>query len=208
MPGGFDDFLETRAPDEREKNEREPEDEERQWREARSREEKVGYKRPPRSGQIRQGEVRNPFGRRGRRARRPNLAESGKLSLVLADRLSRLVRVKSGGKTRMVPTVEVLVDKLIRDALGDCPKTRAGFVRLIGEHHVLDAIEAFEEYLAEANERGAGGVLWTDEMERLCQVNLPEFELSVGVLSQAAVASSQASKALFRNCLRTLRLVR
>lgn len=64
----------------------------------------VGYCRPPRSGQIKKGEVRNP---RGRGARKPPALEE----LIEAE-LGRHIKITEDGVTRRATLLQVMVKRL------------------------------------------------------------------------------------------------
>lgn len=175
MPDGIEEIMEARAADEPKPEGREVSDEEREWFEEQAREESIGYKRPPSSGRIKKGEVRNPYGRRGKRSRELSLAESGKLPLIIADRLNRKIPVKSGGTVRMVPTMEVIADKMMRDLLGECPKARIAALKQMKEYHIFDALVAHEEFREEIAQERAKDRGWSDELEAKFQAIEAEF---------------------------------
>ena len=175
MPGGFDDGLGVDIEKAGERPWRMENESTEDGHEPPNSEEQVGYKRPPRSGRIKKGEVRNPYGRRGKRGRGPDLSESGALPLLLADRLGQKVRVKSGGKEKSVSIMEAIADKLMRDALAGSPKDRVAVLKLLDRNHILDALLAHQQFVSDFEEREGTGWGWSDELERRFRAIEAEF---------------------------------
>ena len=81
----------------------------------------VGYRRPPKSGQIKRGEVRNPWGRTGKPERREDL-----LLKIAAEE----IRASVNGRTTSMTQEEAAYRKLFQDALGG----NATAQKLVMEH--------------------------------------------------------------------------
>ncbi|HWJ37852.1 MAG TPA: DUF5681 domain-containing protein, partial [Sphingomicrobium sp.] len=81
----------------------------------------TGYCRPPKSGQIKPGEVRNPWGRTGKRQPAEDL-----LLKVAGEQIAAMVN----GKTTKMSQEEAAYRKLLQDALKGSPTA----MRLVMEH--------------------------------------------------------------------------
>ena len=81
----------------------------------------VGYRRPPKSGQIKAGEVRNPWGRTGKRQPAEDL-----LLKVAAE----LIPASVNGKTTKMSQEEAAYRKLLQEALNGNPTA----MKLVMEH--------------------------------------------------------------------------
>ena len=77
---------------------------------------KVGYKKPPISGQIQPGEVRNPNGRRGKKKKEwPTTTD--KMRRAFIDIAETKIEFQENGKRKKKPAIEVLYKQLMKKAL-------------------------------------------------------------------------------------------
>jgi hypothetical protein len=68
----------------------------------------VGYRRPPKETQFAPGKSGNPTGRRKR---------SRTVGAILADIIGQKIPVTENGKTRRMPALEVMLRRLVNDAM-------------------------------------------------------------------------------------------
>jgi hypothetical protein len=84
---------------------------------------KVGYKKPPKKTQFRKGQSGNPRGSKKTR-------EIDDIRIVIEDVLAELVKVRQGGKERVVSREEAIMNAELMNALNGDPKaTEALFKR-------------------------------------------------------------------------------
>jgi hypothetical protein len=89
----------------------------------------VGYGRPPKAGQIKPGEVRNPWGCRGK-------SVSGKLDI--APTLEKQVVVRVGNRTKKMSVFEAGVRSLVNEAIRDKKVASAiKFFELCEKHDLI-----------------------------------------------------------------------
>jgi hypothetical protein len=85
-------------------------------------EDKVGYKRPPKSGRFKPGRSGNPRGR-------PKGTKN--FNALLRSALDEKVTARIDGKTKAISKLEAIVLKLVNDAAGGDPKARAEVIGLL-----------------------------------------------------------------------------
>ena len=78
---------------------------------------KVGYKHPPKEHQAKPGEVKNPYGPKGKKG--SDLRKSGaqKLGEELARWSNKTVRVKKGNKEVRMTQIQVVIERLGQQAM-------------------------------------------------------------------------------------------
>jgi hypothetical protein len=90
---------------------------------------KVGYRKPPKSGQFKPGVSGNPRGRKpGRRG----------LRNVLKDELCEPIAVSQAGKKKTITKQEALIKSLMRDALNGNAKAASMILKLVAQILPLD----------------------------------------------------------------------
>lgn len=83
---------------------------------------KVGYKRPPTSGQFKKGHSGNPKGR-------PKARKS--LDVIVEDVLLKKVVIREGGKTKKVSLIDALVRRVMGDGLKGDPRATDQIIKLL-----------------------------------------------------------------------------
>lgn len=120
----------------------------------------AGYGRPPKKHRFKKGQPSaNPNGRRGKKGKVAELGATGLpktprdlMAEAAMEEMLRLVPVKVGGKTEMVPSYRVLVRKIVQEAL--TVPTSAAARRMLFEL----AHEAVDHQLARKQE-------WVDKLK-------------------------------------------
>lgn len=92
----------------------------------------VGYRRPPKATQFAAGKSGNPKGR-------PKGSRS--VGAVLKDILQQKIAVTENGKTRRIPALEVMLRRLVNDAMRSDPNAIRLLLSLIDRYS--DSPEAF-----------------------------------------------------------------
>jgi hypothetical protein len=106
----------------------------------------VGYRKPPKAGQIKPGEIRNPAGRRGKEGAAKNKHPS--TGEAYEEERNQLVEFHDGRKKRRVPKGQLAMTKLLNDAISGKPSAQREVSRR-------------EEALTrERRERDAEGLRW------------------------------------------------
>lgn len=104
----------------------------------------VGYRKPPKSTQFKKGKSGNPTGRpRGSRG----------VGAVLRDVIRQKIPVTENGKTRRVPALEVMLRRLVNDAMRNDPRALKLILSLVDRHAEAPESEShIDEALAEDQE--------------------------------------------------------
>lgn len=76
---------------------------------------KIGYKKPPKKTQFKKGQSGNPRGSK-------KTEEIGDIRVVMEDVLAELVKVREGGKVRVVSREEAIMNAELVNALSGDPK--------------------------------------------------------------------------------------
>ncbi len=118
--------------------------------------ERVGYKRPPKHSRIQKGEVRNPYGRRGKNPPRKDKAQTDRDIIGMLD--NETVEYDGRKITKREAELRVLHSKAIR-----------------GDIRAMKELEALREKTADASNRGAGVLLLPSP------VPLHEWEASAAI---------------------------
>jgi hypothetical protein len=85
----------------------------------------VGYRRPPKAAQFKKGKSGNPRGRpKGSR----------NIGNVLLDVTGQKIAVTENGKTRRMPALEVVLRKVVNDAMQNDPNARRLFFTLVDRY--------------------------------------------------------------------------
>lgn len=106
---------------------------------------RVGYKKPPKKHRIKEGEVRNPNGRRGKKKPSEKLALPP--ALAIGKMLLEPIPVNVSGKTIKLPKQEIMMRSLIADypSMNVADKLRVLKYFETGGH--IGAYEQFEAHL-------------------------------------------------------------
>jgi hypothetical protein len=83
----------------------------------------VGYGKPPKGGQIKPGEVRNPAGRRGKEGAAAKNKDASTAEAYQEER-DQLVEFHDGRKKRKVPKGQLAMTKLLNDAISGKPSAQ------------------------------------------------------------------------------------
>lgn len=98
----------------------------------------VGYGKPPKKHQWKQGQSGNPSGKKGR----TNKAAYVKpFSDYIVDELLKPINVKIGGKSQTIPTVQALAKRLLHDVLHANPKEMILLLKQIAAMGAFDGLE-------------------------------------------------------------------
>jgi hypothetical protein len=76
----------------------------------------IGYRKPPRSGQFKQGEVNNPNGRRGNHPAPKRRTAKDEMGEIFAAILREKQSVSVNGRKQVMTRAEVFLRKLMEDA--------------------------------------------------------------------------------------------
>jgi hypothetical protein len=89
----------------------------------------VGYRRPPKANQFRPGETGNPRGRpKGSR----------NIRTVLFDVIGKKIAVTENGQTRRLPALEVMLRRLVNDAVRNDPRAIKLIVSMLDRYEDRD----------------------------------------------------------------------
>ncbi len=112
----------------------------------------TGYCRPPKSGQIQKGEVRNPYGARGKNGTSSPRPWQHPTLTKLQKELDRRIAIREGSTTRKISARDALLRKLTNDALkGDRHAQKLILPLIIAdEKRTADQREQLLETLIEA----------------------------------------------------------
>jgi hypothetical protein len=160
---------------------------------------KTGYKKPPVHGQVRPGEVRNPYGRRGKRGRRPD--SGGGLALQIMRELDMVVPVKVGGKVKKLPVSSIIARRLREDLMGS-PKDRHQAMMTLHKFKMFDGFADFQNWRAEQDQQYDHDL---DEALAEAELIQNEFEDEDRAYEDAVAACSCASMAPYQSAVQTQR---
>lgn len=83
----------------------------------------TGYRDPPESGRIQKGEIRNPYGSRGKHHSK-RFRQKDPIAGLLGDILREKGKVTIDGKVMTMPKLEIYLRKLVQDATAGNAKAR------------------------------------------------------------------------------------
>jgi hypothetical protein len=118
---------------------------------------------PPRRdarGRFRKGYSGNPRGPR----RKPRLPPGENIPAALLRRLIEQVRVTQKGRKTSIPTFDVMIEKLIMDAVNGSPAERMRVIKFLQQLGVIGAYQQLYDYIGEVHELNSEPG-WTPELE-------------------------------------------
>lgn len=105
----------------------------------------VGYKKPPKDSQFKKGKSGNPKGR---------VKGSRNLATIVEDIAGEQIAVRENGRTRKMSKLEIVIKKLVSDALQGNPKATAQLMRILKDLGQFENPAKSEARLAAEREEG------------------------------------------------------
>lgn len=123
----------------------------------------VGYKKPPKQHQFKKGKSGNPKGR-PKKPPKPDIPDD--FQELFANALIEPVTVKKNGKQCQITKNELLVQKLINDAISGSATIRIQIIKML---YAMDVPQKAEERWGQKIAAMTDQELWTPEMEKALQ---------------------------------------
>ncbi|MEE4200437.1 DUF5681 domain-containing protein, partial [Erythrobacter sp.] len=130
----------------------------------------VGFGRPPKSGQIRPGERRNPNGRPPKKRPDPETSPESELDRIIESVLGKTIAISENGVRRDVKVIEAIMQRQAADALKGSQVAQRDAIRLHRESEARAAkrVKAAEEAeRRRAEERAAEEASWRRYLREL-----------------------------------------